>query len=289
MTNSVEHEYDLPKEELTSSAVYPPVLLLKLESYQGYPQVISIEASDDSQGVGVTVQEVLRTIHEDLRIPIPAHELNKLNVKDWTAKDSAFGESPARGHKLEPMADLYPNQSSENSYQPQSFYHQRPQDPQIFTQLRQPYHFSSPAAYLFHLDDDYFEVSSTPPLSPQGSLSTISTRFTTAVEGSSAPDLPLSMGLNGEMPVLNESMEKMKLGDLGDYTLDASPEYMSGDTDHQRGNLMFSFDPTNSPGNEDMLSAVHRIQNPTWLENILLPGSADGPLHVVLFKLLTSL
>jgi hypothetical protein len=68
MTNSVEHDYDLPKEELTSSAVYPPVLLLKLESYQGYPQVISIEASDNSQGVGVTVQEVLRTIHEDLRV-----------------------------------------------------------------------------------------------------------------------------------------------------------------------------------------------------------------------------
>ena len=281
MTNPIEHDYDLPKEELTSSAVYPPVQLLKLESYQGYPQVISIEASDDSQGIGVTVQEVLRTIHEDLRMPIPAHELNKLIVKDWTAKDSAFGESPSRSHKLEPIADLYPNQSPENSYQPQPSYYKRLQDPQTLAQLRQQYHLShlsSSAAYLPRLDYDYFEVSSTPSLSPQGSLSTISTRFTTAVEGSSALDLPVSMGLNDEMPVLDESMEETKLVDLGNHTLeslDASPDFTFGITDHQRGDLMFTSDPINAPGNEEMLAAAtYGILSSTWSNNIM-PGSAD--------------
>ncbi|KAI0290220.1 hypothetical protein BC826DRAFT_1176945 [Russula brevipes] len=44
----------------------------------------------------------------------------------------------------QPIADLYPNQSPTNSYQPQSSYHHRPQDSQ--EQLQQPYHhLSSPA------------------------------------------------------------------------------------------------------------------------------------------------
>lgn len=92
MTESVEHDYDLPKEEMASSAVYPPMLSLKLESLQGYPQVISIEASSDSGNIGVTVQDVLRTINEDLRMPIPTHELSKLSIEEWAAIDAAFGE-----------------------------------------------------------------------------------------------------------------------------------------------------------------------------------------------------
>jgi hypothetical protein len=32
---------------------------------QGYPQIISAKASIDSRGIGVTVQDVLRTIDED--------------------------------------------------------------------------------------------------------------------------------------------------------------------------------------------------------------------------------
>ena len=84
MTDSVDHDYDLPKEELTSSAVYPPMLSLKLESRQGYPQVINIEASGDSRDAGVTVQDVLRTIHEDLRMPFSRHELSKLGAEERT-------------------------------------------------------------------------------------------------------------------------------------------------------------------------------------------------------------
>ena len=92
MTESVDYDYDLPKEEITSPAVYPPMLSLKMENHQGYPQVISIKASSDSGNVGVTVQDVLRTMHEDLRMPIPTHELSKLSVEEWAAIDAAFGE-----------------------------------------------------------------------------------------------------------------------------------------------------------------------------------------------------
>jgi hypothetical protein len=84
MTESVDHDYYLPKEDLTSSAVYPPMLSIKLESRQGYPQVINIEASDCSQGFGVTVQDVLRTIHENLRMPVLTHELSRLGVRGWS-------------------------------------------------------------------------------------------------------------------------------------------------------------------------------------------------------------
>jgi len=62
-------DYDLPDEELTSPAVHPPVPRLELENYQGYPQHISIQASGDSPDIGVTVQDVLRAIHKDLRKP----------------------------------------------------------------------------------------------------------------------------------------------------------------------------------------------------------------------------
>ena len=69
MTNSVERDHDLPKETANLLRCVTTRTIAKLESYQVYPQVISIEAPDDSQGVGVTtVQEVLRTIHEDLRV-----------------------------------------------------------------------------------------------------------------------------------------------------------------------------------------------------------------------------
>ena len=47
---------------------------LKLENCQGYPHAINVEASDE----GVTVQDVLRTIHEDLRTPLSKRELSNL-------------------------------------------------------------------------------------------------------------------------------------------------------------------------------------------------------------------
>jgi hypothetical protein len=92
MTESADREYDLPKEEINSPAVFPPMLSLKLESRQGYPQVINIEASGDTQGAVVTVQDVLRTIHEDLRMPFPTRELSKLGAEERTAIRAAFKE-----------------------------------------------------------------------------------------------------------------------------------------------------------------------------------------------------
>ena len=90
MTESVDQEYGLPKEEITSTAVHPPILSLKLESHQGYPQTISIEGSGDFQVV--TVQDVLRTIHEHLSIPFSRRELSKLGVEERAGINAAFRE-----------------------------------------------------------------------------------------------------------------------------------------------------------------------------------------------------
>ena len=75
---SVDPDHDLPEEELSSPAVHPPVPLLKLENREGYPE-LNIEASGDSPDVGVTVQDVLRMIHEDLMKPEPRPRWDRLN------------------------------------------------------------------------------------------------------------------------------------------------------------------------------------------------------------------
>jgi hypothetical protein len=69
IVESLDRDYYLPKEELTSPAVFPPMPSLTLENFQGYPQTISIEAFGDSGRADVTVQDVLRAIHENLRMP----------------------------------------------------------------------------------------------------------------------------------------------------------------------------------------------------------------------------
>ena len=78
---------------MNSSAVYPPKLSLKLESHQGYPQIITAEASNDNRDVvGVTVQEVLRALHEELRMPFTRRELSRAAADDRDRINAAFRE-----------------------------------------------------------------------------------------------------------------------------------------------------------------------------------------------------
>lgn len=92
MTESGDQDYDLPSEELTASAVYPPMVSLKLDNCQGYPHAISIEASNELRDVGVTVQDVVRTIHEDLRTPFSKRELSNLRAERRAEVRVAFKE-----------------------------------------------------------------------------------------------------------------------------------------------------------------------------------------------------
>jgi len=87
---SVKHDYDLPREEITSAASHPPMHSLKLVNHQGYPQLITVQASSDAPGVWVTVQDVLRTIQEDVRTLSRRREWAKLSAEDRAQVDSAF-------------------------------------------------------------------------------------------------------------------------------------------------------------------------------------------------------
>jgi hypothetical protein len=89
---TVDHDYDLPNEEFTSPAIDPPMSSLKLENHQGYPQSIIVRASNTDSPDSITVQDVLRTIHEDLRKRSRIREWNKLSVEERAAVDSSFRE-----------------------------------------------------------------------------------------------------------------------------------------------------------------------------------------------------
>jgi hypothetical protein len=65
---------------------------LKLESHQRYPQIITAEVPSDIRSVGVTVQEVLRRLHEDVKMPFPRRGLSKLGAEERTGINAAIGE-----------------------------------------------------------------------------------------------------------------------------------------------------------------------------------------------------
>ena len=103
ITESPDYDYDLANEEMTSPAVYPHTQILRLEYSQGYPQVISLDASSDSQGADVTVEDVLRTIHEDLSKPSSKRELgtfargDQMAIRDMFRKRCKSEEERSKG------------------------------------------------------------------------------------------------------------------------------------------------------------------------------------------------
>jgi hypothetical protein len=75
---------------MSSPAVHPPMSSLTLESHQGYPQPINVQASSDSPGVAITVQDVLSAIHEDMRKPSPRRTWNKLSEGERAVINASF-------------------------------------------------------------------------------------------------------------------------------------------------------------------------------------------------------
>jgi hypothetical protein len=88
----VEYDYGLPREEIHCPASHPPMHSLKLENHQGYPQLIIVQASSKSPSIGVTVKDMLRAIHEDIRTLSHRCEWTKLSTKERARVDVAFRE-----------------------------------------------------------------------------------------------------------------------------------------------------------------------------------------------------
>jgi hypothetical protein len=91
MNNQPDHDYDLPKEELHSPAMHPPIPVT-LENHQGYPQSINVHASNDSPDVGTTVQDVLRAINEDVKRPTCKCEWTELRAEERAGIETKFRE-----------------------------------------------------------------------------------------------------------------------------------------------------------------------------------------------------
>jgi hypothetical protein len=90
INNQPDRDYHLPEEEIHSPATHPPTSSLMLENNQGYPQAIVVQASSASPDIGVTVQDVLRTIHEDARKQPRRNEMIKLGSEERAGLDAAF-------------------------------------------------------------------------------------------------------------------------------------------------------------------------------------------------------
>ena len=91
----VNHDWGLPQEEMLSPAVHPPVYVLLLENDQGYPHNIEIHASDKESGVGITVEDLLRTVGTDVRKSSSQREWAALSNNTRKEVEEAF-ENRAR-------------------------------------------------------------------------------------------------------------------------------------------------------------------------------------------------
>ncbi|KAI9432855.1 caspase domain-containing protein [Lactarius indigo] len=93
-----DFDFGLPAEELLSSAVHPPVHLLVLENERGLPQNIEVHASDKRSEIGVTIEDVLKTLNVYLRKPPGQRERAPLNEdpRRGVDEDSARAEEISR-------------------------------------------------------------------------------------------------------------------------------------------------------------------------------------------------
>ena len=64
------------------------------------------------------------------------------------------------------------------------------------------------------------------------------------------------------------------------------PEFTFGVQERHDDLMDFTFDPITTPGDEDMLAAMQAVQNPSWRRTMMMPGSADISLHVLLVRLI---
>ena len=94
ITQPVDHDFGLPPEEFASSAVHPPVHVLVLDNEQGYPRNINVY-SDEGSEVGITVEDVLKTISTDLRASSSQREWAVLNENRRREVEETF-ENRAR-------------------------------------------------------------------------------------------------------------------------------------------------------------------------------------------------
>ncbi|KAI9445815.1 hypothetical protein F5148DRAFT_1153666 [Russula earlei] len=111
---------------------------------------------------------------------------------------------------------------------------------------------------------------------------TTSSSLSSGVSGNAGtPDLHQSVLQNSGATALPNFMNAVSTEGRGNYVLEQPPDFMFG-VAGQPGELMdFTFDTITTPGNDDVLATMQAIQNPTWWQNMMMPGSADACLYII--------
>ncbi|KAI9459822.1 hypothetical protein F5148DRAFT_1150807 [Russula earlei] len=87
-----------------------------------------------------------------------------------------------------------------------------------------------------------------------------------------APDLHQSVPQNSGATAPSNFTNAVSTEGPGNYVLEQPPDFMFG-VAGQPGELMdFTFDTITTPGNDDLLATMQAIQNPTWWQNMMMPG-----------------
>lgn len=120
------------------------------------------------------------------------------------------------------------------------------------------------------------------PQQPHAPPSISSYAGTGVSSGASTSNLPQTTTLNNGATASNELADAVptNTNEPGNFVLQSSPDFMfgvQGEDDHQV--VDFTFDTIMTPGNDEMLAAMHAIQGPTFWQTMMMPGSVETFCH----------
>ena len=117
--------------------------------------------------------------------------------------------------------------------------------------------------------------------------STSPNSFVTSVSGASVSDLAQSIVLKNAVTTPSGSTGAIppNTNESGNYVPPKSADFTSGVQDQHADPMDFTLEPIALPGNEDILAGMQAIQNPTWWRAMMMPGSVNHFLHVILIRL----
>jgi len=115
---------------------------------------------------------------------------------------------------------------------------------------------------------------------------TSSDSFATSVSGASVSDLAQSIVLKNAVTTPSESTgaNPPNTNESGNYVPPKSADFTPSIQDQHADPMDFTLETMTLPGNEDMLPEMEAIRNPTWWRAMMMPGSVNHFLHVILIR-----
>ncbi|KAI9450175.1 hypothetical protein F5148DRAFT_1370891 [Russula earlei] len=108
------------------------------------------------------------------------------------------------------------------------------------------------------------------PAPPQNTTS--SSLLSGVSSNAGTPDLHQSMPQNSGATAPPNFTNTVLMEGPGNYVLEQPPDFMFGVAGQPDDLMDFTFDTITTPGNDDLLATMQAIQNPTWWQNMMMPG-----------------